>query len=82
MKAVVVRPDGTRIEVEGTEEEVLRLLAALHLAPVPVLQPCPVPWAQPVPVVPWWPTYHPFPGEVWCGDRAWGSSSNRVEVRS
>ena len=30
MRAVLVKPDGTRIEVEGTEEEIRRLWASAY----------------------------------------------------
>ena len=41
MKALIIRPDGTRIQVEGTEEEIRRVVESLSRPPAPVTIPAP-----------------------------------------
>lgn len=70
MKATITRPDGTRIEAEGTPEEITKLAGGWTDAPKAVFiqQPCARPHLDfiPAPVYPWgvqpmWPGY-PFGG--------------------
>lgn len=56
MKAALIRPDGTRVELEGTPEEVQRVVLALSPAPLPRFDPVPVPFYEPArPSYPLWP---------------------------
>ncbi len=54
MKATIVRPDGTHIDLEGEPEEIAKAIAALSPAPAP--QPYqPAPYILPIPVI--YPVY-------------------------
>ncbi len=49
MKATIVRPDGTRIEVEGTPEEIAKLApATVFIAPPNVVCSCYTAWPCPL----------------------------------
>lgn len=68
MKSKIVRPDGTVIEIEGTQQEVADLLQ--KLAPAPFTWPSsvtttPVPWAEiKWPAITYGPCQHRYPA-VW-----------------
>lgn len=65
VKATLTRPDGTRLEIEGEPEEVLKAVLALSPpppAPVIVVQPAPAPYVAPPVVIPspFWVEPQPF----------------------